>query len=364
MRPFHILLLGTALTLGACRGAPDAGDSLKQAETYYAAGDYAAARVEILNALAADPKNVPAYMLNAKNALELGDGVVAERAIMLARQQGASVDDTQGLLLKAWLQQMLPLKVLDALGRDAGADDSAETYVLRGEAYRAVERMDKAEAQWAKGLEKYPEDPDLLTNMARLKYQQKDLEGASALAQQAADIDPALYPVIMLNGDLALFRREPAVALTWFDKAVTAHPKDLRAKLGKAAALSDLGRKKEALALAEAVLKVDAKNPVAIMMKAGALEEQKQYDEALKLMESTVVFFRDSPLAHKIRGEIASQKGYGDTAVDHFEKAVAGEPTNARYRARLAQELNKQGDSEEAKAVLEAAVNEDDAPLP
>lgn len=362
MRHFKLLLLGTALTLGACRGTPDAESALKQAEQFYAQGDYTAARVEILNALQADPKNSAAYILNAKNALELGDGVVAERAVMLARQNGASVEVTQGLLLKSWLQQMLPLKVLDAVGREASAGDSAEIYLLRGDAYQAIHREDKAGEQWAEGLKHYPDDVELLVNMARLKYQEKDVEGASALAAQAAAINPKHHDVMMLNGDLALFKNDDAMALSWFDKVIAAYPKDMQAKLGKAAALSELGRKKEALGLAEEVLKADPKNPVAIMMKAGALEEQGKYDEALKLIESTVVFFRDSALAHKIRGEIAAQKGFSDTAIRSFEKAVASQPENRTYRYRLAQELVKQGDTVRAKEILAPVSDATDMP--
>lgn len=343
MRRFQILLLGTALALSACRGGSDAASSLKQAEQHYAQGDYAAARVEILNALQADPKNAAAYILNAKNALELGDGVVAERAVTLARENDAAVEATQGLLWRSWLQQMLPLKVLDAVGRDAGDDESAETYLIRGEAYQAIGRMDKAEAQWAAGLEQYPDDAPLLVNMARLKYQTKDIEGADVLAAKAAAVNPKDHDVVMLNGDMALFRGDDAAAITWFDKAIAAYPKDLPAKLGRASALSQLGRKKEALVLVDEVLKIDAKNPVAIMMKASALEEQGKFTEAEKLIDSTVVFFRESALAHKIRGEIASQKGFGDTALRHFEKAVASEPDNKRYRDRLSQEQAKLG---------------------
>ena len=362
MRHFHLLLLGTALALSACRGAPDAEGSLKKAEQFYAQGDYAAARVEILNAVSADPKNQTAYILNAKNALELGDGMVAERAVMLARQNGASVDATQGLLLKSWLQQMLPLKVLDAVGREASAGDSAEIYLLRGDAYQAIHREDKAEEQWAEGLKHFPDDVELLVSMARLKYQEKDVEGASALAAQAAAINPKHHDVMMLNGDLALFNNEDATALSWFDKVIVAYPKDMQAKLGKAAALSELGRKKEALRLAEEVLKVDPKNPAAIMMKAGDLEEKGQYDEALKLIESTVVFFRDSALAHKIRGEIAAKKGFSDTAALHFSKAVIREPENRRYRYRLAQEQLKQGDTAGAQATLQPVAAASDMP--
>lgn len=362
MRRFQFLLLGTALALGACRGGPDAATSLKQAEQHYAAGDYAAARVEILNALSADPKNAAANILNAKNALQLGDGVGAERAVMLARQNGATEDATRILLWRSWLQQMLPLKVLDAIGREAGDDDSAEIYALRGDAYQAIDRADKAEAQWAEGLEYYPKSPELLVNMARVKFQAENVEEASALAAEAAALAPKSRDVMVLNGDLALSKNEDAAALSWFEKATKAYPKDLQAQLGKAAALSDLGRKKEALAIAEAVLKADAKNPVAIMMKAGALEEQGKYTEALALIESTVVFFRDSALANKVRGELASQKGFNDTAVSLFEKAVSAEPGNKRYRYRLAQEEVEVGDLEAAQKTLEPVATASDLP--
>lgn len=362
MRRFHMLLLGTALALGACRGGVDAATSLKQAEAHFAAGDYAAARVEILNAIQADPKNSAAYILNAKNALELGDGVGAERAVMLARQNGASEEATRGLMWRSWLQQMLPLKVLDAVGRNAGDADDAETYLIRGEAYQAIDRMDKAEEQWAAGLKQYPDDAPLLVSMARLKYQTKDAEAAYSLAERAAVADPKAHDVMLLNGDMALFKGDPAAALTWFEKLEAAYPTDLQVKLGKASALADLGRKKEALALAEAVLKVDPKSPVAIVMKAGALEEQGKYAEALTLMDSTVVFFRNSALAHKIRGEIAAEKGFSDTAVRHFEKAVAAEPDNRRYRYRLAEEQVKLGEEAAATATLAPVASADDVP--
>lgn len=358
MRRLQILLLGSALALSACGGGPDAATSMQKAQDHYAKGDFSAARVEIMNVLAADPKNAAAHILNAKNALELADGVGAEHAVTLARQNGASEADTQNLLLRSWLQQMLPLKVLGAVGRDAGDEDDAEIYLLRGEAYQAINRADKAQEQWEAGLELEPEDPELLVNVARLKYQDKDVEGAKELAAQASAANPKHPDVMMLNGDLALFSGDAAGALPWFEKLVAAYPSDLKAKLGKAAALNALGRKKEALALADQVLKVDAKSPVATMMKAEALADQGKYAEAQKLIDGTVVFFRNSPLAYRVRGEIASEKGLTDTAILNFERALAGEPGNKAYRARLAKELTANGEMDKADEIMQGAVSD------
>ncbi len=349
-----LLLAAASLTLTAgCRQAP--GDALAKAEALFAAHDYQAARVEIMNALQADPTNVKALLLNARNALELGEGAVAERAVRLAEQAGADESATRPLLIRSYLQQMLPERALEIAGEEASEGDSAELYRLRGLAYAALEKKDEAAGQYEAGLAQYPRDASLIVSVARLRYAERDLAAARKLAADAAAIDPASLDVMLMNADAALASGDLAVAQDWFGKAAKANPRNLQIKLGQATVLWQQNDRKGAMALAEEVLKADPRSPVAIMMKATTLADAGKEEEALALMKTTIPFFENDPTALRIKGDLEMKKGYPAAAARFYEQAVRQQPEDNNLRFRLARALIKDGDTEAAGTALAPA---------
>lgn len=357
------LMLAAACTLtlvAGCRNTPD--DAMAKAVAYHAAHDYQAARIELMNALQSDPKNVKARLLAADVMIELGDGMGAEREITLAREAGAGEAETRPLLARAYLQQMLPAKALDILGEEAGDTDSAEIYRLRGQAFGALDKDEQAEEQFAQGLAAFPQDPLLLVNMARLRHSERALDEAATLASKAAAIAPGLLDVQMMSADVALAKGDLANAQLWFDKAIAAYPLDLPAKLGKATVLWERNDRKGALTIAAQVLKKDPKSPVAIMMKATDLADAGKEEEALALMRTTIPFFENDPTSLRIKGDLEFRKGFYATAVRHYRQAVNQRPDAPELRYKLASALVKDGDTDGAREALAPVAGRDDIP--
>ena len=359
-----LLLLASAslIATAGCREATSSADALQKAEALYAAHDYAAARVELMNALQADPKNVKALLLSANNALELADGDGAERAIKLAREAGASEASTKALLIRAYLQQMLPEKALDLVGKDASPNDDAETYRLRGSAYAALEKDKEASAQYEAGLAKYPDDPRLLVSVARLRYIEKNLPEAEKLAARAAALDDKSLDTLIINADVALAKGDLPTAKSWFDKAAKAYPLNLQAKLGQATVLWQQNDRKGAMVLAEEVLKADPKSPVAIMMKATTLADAGKEEEAIALMKTTVAFFEKDPTALRIKGDLELKKGYPASAVRYYQQAVNQIPADAALRFKLARAMMKDDDLDGARAAIAPVASDPNLP--
>lgn len=357
------LMLAAACTLtlvAGCRNTPD--NAMEKAIAFHAAHNYQAARVELMNALQAEPKNVKARLLAADVMIELGDGVGAEREITLAREAGASETETRPLLARSFLQQMLPAKALDILGEAAASGDAADIYRLRGQAFAALEKDDEAAAQYEAGLAAFPQDPRLLVSVARLRYVERKLPEADELAVKAAALAPKSLEVQLMNADVALAKNDLASAQIWFDKAMTAYPLNLQAKLGKATVLWQRNDRKGALMLAEQVLKKDPKSPVAIMMKATSLADAGKEEEALALMRTTIAFFENDPTALRIKGDLDFRKGFYASAARNYRQAVNQQPQEASFRYKLASALVKDGDTEGARAALEPVADRDDIP--
>ena len=358
------LMLAAACTLTLIAGCRNVNpeEAMAKAVAFHAAHDYQSARVELMNALQADPKNVKARLLAAEVMIELGDGVAAEREITLAREGGAGEAETRALLARAYLQQMLPDKALDLLGEEADDSDSAEIYRLRGEAFGALDKDAQSAQQFEHGLAAFPQDPLLLVTMARLRHSERALDEAATLAAKAATIAPALLDVQMMNADVALAKGDLTNAQIWFDKAIAAYPLDLPAKLGKATVLWERNDRKGALAIAAEVLKKDPKSPVAIMMKATDLADAGKEEEALALMRTTIPFFENDPTSLRIKGDLEFRKGFYATAARHYRQAVNQRPDAPELRYKLASALVKDGDTDGARTVLAPVAARDDIP--
>lgn len=100
------------------------------------------------------------------------------------------------------------------------------------------------------------------------------------------------------------------------------------------------------------------RNGIAWHMLAAALVESGRYEEAEQALSKAIQFCplekQQIPLA--MMGHLFEQSGDYEQAVDWFRKAIAADPSDAKYHLYLGTVLAKQGKLHEAVEVLQKAI--------
>ena len=237
------------------------------------AGDLQAARSHLEEAVATDPNAVaPRYSLGQVLA-QLDDPRGAKEQLEKALELGATQPEIHLELGKA----------MRALGEQQAATEQLRLYQQelrtrqsRGMAASKIAQGDKAlesgEAQKAAGLyrealEIMPDDAQLHYKLAVAMDQLGDIAAESAALEKAVQINPDLAIAHNQLGFLASQRGDSVAAERHFREAVRAAPGFLEAWVNLAAILGIQSRFREAEDAVSSALKLDPKNPQALLLK-------------------------------------------------------------------------------------------------
>ena len=194
---------------------------------------------------------------------------------------------------------------------------------------------------------------------------------------------PAFYPAEASLGYMELARHDAKAALPHFDRAleISQQPGDLSTALGRGQALLALNREPEAVAAFEAALAIDPsltdiRRRVEVLKFRSVernLEQARQaarggkLDEAVQVYTTAIASSPDTSFLYRELAGVERQKGSPadvNAALEHFRKAVALDPTDARSLAQVGEILDARDDFEgAAKAYTESLALEPNADL-
>ena len=254
------LTLAAALALAACANAE--GTPFQRGEAAFERGDMRTARVELMNALQADPDDRAARILQARVQLALGDGVAAESELARARQLGVPIEQTRHLFAHARLLQNDPQ---GALNEAAAAPPSYAGYAarIRGRAFMALGDNGNAAAEFDRAVRLAPRDGAVWTDVGRFRRSTGDVAGALRAVDRALAAAPRNAEALVLRGELTRGQYGLAAALPWFDRALDVDPGNVAALLERAITYGDLGRMTDMLADARQVHTLTGGHPTA-----------------------------------------------------------------------------------------------------
>jgi putative PEP-CTERM system TPR-repeat lipoprotein len=234
----HLLpvALGAALLLAACGGPSDTA-SVASATAAFEKKDYAAATIQLKNALQANPQSQEARLLLGLTLLATGDAA------------GAAVE-----LTKAQELQAPDIKVVPALAR---------TLLQSGELPRLLAQFSKTE------LSDPLANADLKTSVATAFATQGDLIKAKALADEARAAQPDFVPAIVVQARLLAAENQLDPALALLEEGLQREPGNERAGLMKAEML--LYGKNDADGAMAAYRKVLAAEAKSVAARAGII---------------------------------------------------------------------------------------------
>lgn len=325
-------------------------------------GDARTARVELLNAVKADPNWAAPRLAQARAMLALGDGRTAQDAIERARTLGTAPGGTRAMMAHALLMNDDPVRALaEAQAKDVPRADTAYAARIAAVALATLGRVPPAFAAFDKALALTPDDPMLWLDIARFRRATGDRAAALLASDRAMALAPGDPAALTLRAEMVRAQYGPVAALPWFDKAIAIAPDYLPALTEYAATLADMGRARQMLALTRRIIARDPSSPRAFFMQATMAARAGDMGLARRMLDRTAGRLDDQPATMLLRGILYLDGGNATLAADQFKTLLSRQPFNFRARLLYGRALAEAGQLREADVALTPLAMRDDA---
>ncbi|MBB6124687.1 tetratricopeptide repeat protein [Sphingobium subterraneum] len=361
--PAALALLMLLPSAGVRAGSnPDAQAALKRGLAALAKEDPRTARVELMNAIKADPALAAARVAQARALLMLGNGQGAQDELDRARQLGAAPGAIRHLLAHAALLQGRAQDAAD-LAQAADIDPRQAVFAARiaGQAYQALGQYDAAARAFDRALALAPNDAPLWADIGRFRIATGDMAAAVVASDRAVALAPRNSDTLVLRALLVREQYGLVASFPWFERALSVDRHYVPALIEYAATLSDAGRAGAALSLSRRALALAPGLPRAYMLQAVIAARAGDYDLARALLARTHGALDGQAATRLLRGVLHLQSGNSTLAIDQLAPVLDAQPLNLRVRLLLARAYAQDRQYDEAEKVLFPMVERADA---
>jgi tetratricopeptide (TPR) repeat protein len=326
----------------------DASLAMQKAQLHIQRGDYRAARIELLNAIKADPEWVDARISQAKIYLKLSDPVGAEAELRRAIDLGADADSLRHLMAdtlfqmgensraKRWLMDgNIPLENMGYAMRILAQIETADG------------NMDAARNAFDRALGYTPDDSTLWTAIAQFRLVNGDQGGAVAAVEYAVGQNPGDVRALQFRGELMRSQYGLASALPWFERALQIDPTDVPVLEAYGVTLGDMGRMRDMLDVARRIIALHPRNADAFFMQAVLAARAEQFPLAQSLLQKSEGALGRVPSFMQVEGIVEFQLGNYHKASERFDRLLAMQPHSLRTQHLLARALYAKGEHEQ-----------------
>lgn len=225
-------LIAAAAALAGCH-RESAVDPLAAAQTAYAKQDYAAAVIRTKTVLQKTPTNGAARLLLGQSLLAAGQPAAAAVELRKALEFNVPALKVTPLLAKAMLEQGDAKLVVQQFGSSTLADAaaSADLKTTLAAAYAALGQRDNALEAVQSALKEWPQHEPASLLLARLTAAGGNIDGAIGLIDGLIQKNPKDVAALLLKGDLQrLAKNDGDAALATYRAAETADPGSVAAR--------------------------------------------------------------------------------------------------------------------------------------
>lgn len=349
-----VICLSALLYVAALSGCGEssAGSPLDKAKAHIEEREYAAAIIELKNALQQDSMNVEARWLLAENYLLFGEGLNAEKA--LARMESGRDRDPA---FRAALAQSLILqgRVDEAVAESEIADGdevSAQLLAYRAIALTGTRAYEEAQEVVARAAELAPSDPVVFMARGVVAFALDDAEKAIEFVRRAEESAAIGAEPYLIHGRIEQARGNYAEAEAAFRRADDVGPRRIDVNLGLAQALVAQAKSAEAIKVLNPLLLRDPELRAALLFRAQAnlqLEQREPARDDLRLLVGTNPNYLPGRL---MLGQVLLADGRYEQAEDMIAPVVARHPEHEKARALLAEILVRNEQSDAAIALM------------
>lgn len=361
-----IALVAAAVAIGGgyavSRKSPE--DHLAHAKALQAKGDAKGAMIEIKSALQLAPNDPAVRYLLGQAHYTSGDYVSAEKELQKAIELGRDADEARLLLARALIAMNRPERVIEHIQLSDTAPASAQARYLalkakarfiQGDAAAARESLEEAD-------KRAPGHPEALFAHAQIQQALGDASGALARLEQALAKAPEVAEYWVTKGELLSALGRKAAALAAYDKALSLAPLNVPARLAVIQGnidAGDLGQAETGLK----ILRAAAPHHLIGMYLEALLDFRRQrYQDAYARLQPVLRGAPDARQARLLAGAVSSVLGKQEEALNHLNQVLQGDPGNALANKLVATTLLRLGQTDKAKAVVDAIDSDADDP--
>lgn len=321
--------------------------------------------IHLKNILQKDPNFLSAHLLLGKAYLQQGDGAGAEKEFLIADRLGVD----RGLIIiplaQAYLDQEKYQKLLNELDIDGFTSRTqAELLVLRGQAYRQLNRLPEAEQAFEEASQIAPDNVDAVLGLADISLRHSDFSTAEERIARAIKLAPEEAGVWHLAGSIKHAQRDNEGAVAHYSKAIELEPKHLAARMARAGVRMDQGFDAEALKDIVYLREAYPKDPRAAYLHAVLLARgndeagsRKALLEAVAIIDglNEQLFTKHGP-SLLLAGLVHYSLNQWEKARQYLKRYIKLEPQHAHARKLLGSILLSKGEHKRAITVLEPAL--------
>jgi tetratricopeptide (TPR) repeat protein len=340
----------------------DAIKAYSSAQDFKARRDWRSARVELLNAVEADPKWADARLALAETALQIFDPVLALEQLVQVKALGVDPRNYAHLLAHAQWMAGRPQDAIATLAEQPIATRHLPyAYRVLGRAQLDVGDSVAAGQTFDRGLAIAPDDSMLWTEIGRLRMVASNQAGAIDALDRAVQLDPDNIRALELRGRMVRNQFGLLAALPWFEKGLAIDPNDVPLLEEYGSTLGDAGRYKDMLAQARRIVQLDSGNRRAIYMQAVLAARAGDYALARRLLERLRGGFGELPGPQLLRAICEYELDNPNKAIEILAPLSNVQPNNEAIRLMLARAMHKSGDHYGAWQALAPLVQRGDA---
>lgn len=355
MRRLPLLILPGLVLLAACQPGRDA--NLAEAERLYADGQWANARIELMNLLKVEPANAGALTLMARIQIASGDGVGAATTLARLGDQAAS-PELKDMQAEA---DMLRGRCGDLLSAAPGKTPPSAT-LRRVRALCAIDGGDMAaaEKEIAAGLTDHPGDAGLQVAASRLALLRGDLSEADRLIGDARKAKGNEFEIEMAAGALDQRRAHVSGALAHYAAAEKRNPLNAGPLAAQAELLAAIGDQKGLSAIVKRLRRLAPQSPATAIAEARLALLRDDPRSAQEKLLAARQLAGDRPALQLLAGRVAAALGNHDIAIAELSRYLGSGVRDEDAALTLASAFAATGDPERAVATLTPMANRPD----
>jgi tetratricopeptide (TPR) repeat protein len=282
---------------------------------------------------------------SARTALAAGDGIAAQARLREALAAGGSDDDVRALMGEALLAQDDLPKAREWLVVERFSPPSRALGLrMLGRLELRERHLPEAGAAFDQALAVAPDDAQLWTDIARLRYTGGEQAQAIEAAERALVLNPGETAALAFRALLIRNQNGLAAALPWFEAALARASKDASVRADYAATLIDLGHYTAALKEIRTIQKANPGDPRMLYFQATIAARGGRPALARTLMQRTKGKLRDVPGAMLLNAALELEAGNVNIAVEQGDRLLRYQPDNVLAQHILARAMARSGD--------------------
>ncbi len=279
------------------------------------------------------------------------------RTILADRPAHADANHLLGVVA---LQQGEPRCAAELIGRAIALEPGCATYHGNlAEAYRLLERPDRAIAAGRTALRLQPDFPEAANVLGLTHLARGQVDEAIHQFQEAIRLRPGFALAHNNLGNAWLARDDKQQALAAFHRAVELEPGLVEARSNLGQLLLEEGKVQEAIDQCREAVRLRPNFAEGLCNLGNALRQRGELNEAKRCYAEALRLAPDIAMVHNNLGQALQEEGSLDEAVACYLTALQIEPDSARFHANLASALVDQEKPDEAAARFETTISLD-----